>query len=222
MQKLFATWFWRPYLQWYLKRPRAFRYEDLHLTVQPGVFHPAYFFSTKFLLEFLAREKEKLRGKAFLELGAGSGLISLFAAKHGAKVSASDISGAAVENVKANAEANKLDVEAIHSDLFEKISPRTFDYIVINPPYFKKDPANEAEHAWYCGAQLEYFQKLFRQLGAYMNGSGVCLMVLADNCDIAGIKLIASQNGFVLRLREEKKIRWEWNFIYAIEKRSSR
>ena len=50
--------------------------------------HSSYFNSFK---------KLPLHGKIFLELGAGNGLISIYAAKKGAKVTATDINPVAVE-----------------------------------------------------------------------------------------------------------------------------
>jgi release factor glutamine methyltransferase len=44
---------WKPFVTWYLRKPRVFRYRDISVTVQPGVFHPGFFFSTKLLLGFL-------------------------------------------------------------------------------------------------------------------------------------------------------------------------
>jgi hypothetical protein len=42
-----------------------------------------------------------------------------------------------------------------------------FDIIVINPPYYKKDPGSYSDYAWNCGSNGEYFKKLFTQLRGY-------------------------------------------------------
>ena len=42
-------------------------------------------------------------------------------------------------------------------------------------------------------------------------------MVLADNCEIERIKKIAKQNKICFKLVDEKKIKWEKNFIYKLE-----
>ena len=76
-----------PFLQWWFKKyyskPRSFSYQDIDITISPGVFPPQYTFSTKILLKFL--ETLNLQGKTFLELGCGSGIISLYAAKKGGR-----------------------------------------------------------------------------------------------------------------------------------------
>jgi Methyltransferase small domain len=65
----------------------------------------------------------------------------------------------------ANADANGLTVEVILSDLFAAIAGRHFDLVVVNPPFFAKDPDDDAERAWFAGAQLEYFERFFAGLG---------------------------------------------------------
>ncbi|TND09030.1 MAG: rsmC [Bacteroidetes bacterium] len=219
MLRFLVSTFWRPYVTWYLKKPRRYNRAGLSMLVQPGVFHPGFFFSTKFLLTFLEEKKAALKNKTFLELGAGSGLLGLFAGKHGAKVTASDISKTAVENIVANAASNHIAITAVHSDLFDRIDPQTFDFIVINPPYYKKKPATEAEQAWYCGEELEYFQELFSQLGNYMHPASEVYMILSDDCDLEGIRSIASQRQFGMKPETSKRIAWEINTIFRLKEK---
>ncbi len=89
--------------------------------------------STKILLKYI--NQKNVKGKSLLELGAGSGLISLEMSRRGARVTASDISKNAIENIKSNALKNKVLMEVLESDLFDRVGERQFDLIVINPPY---------------------------------------------------------------------------------------
>ena len=147
---------YKPLLVKYLSRTRNFRYRDLALQVPKEVFHPGFFFSSKMLLRFLM--SKPLAGRTLLELGAGSGLISFVAARAGALVTATDINPQAIHFLKINAQANRLAPVIIESDLFEKIPPQRFDFIAINPPYYRKTPTTPADYAWCCGEQGEYFQ----------------------------------------------------------------
>ena len=40
----------------------------------------------------------------------------------------------------------------LQSDLFTSLGGRRFDLVVVNPPYFAKDPVDDAERAWFAGA----------------------------------------------------------------------
>jgi release factor glutamine methyltransferase len=203
-------------VRWYLSKPRSYSYKDIKIIVPAGVFHPGFFFSTKFILEFL--EGQDLENVKLLELGSGSGLVSVFAAKKGARVIASDINTKAVSATHENAKSNEVMVEAICSDMFEEIPLMPFDWVVINPPYYPANPKTEEEHAWYCGAGHEYFKKLFSSLEHYTDEESKILIILSDVCDIPHIVSIASKNNFIL---EEIAQRSVWadgnNYLYWIK-----
>ena len=204
---------WKPYVQWYLKSPRSYRWGDIRITVQPEVFHPGFFFSTALLLRYL--RKLPLLNKKVIEVGSGSGLISLYCAKQGADVCACDINPAAVENTKANAQSNKRNFPVYLSNLFNEVPLSQFDYILVNPPYYKKKPEKPADHAWYCGENLEYFDSLFNQATTYITPKSEMLMVVSDECDIDGIKTTAAKHGWNCIQRVEKLMRWEKNYILS-------
>jgi release factor glutamine methyltransferase len=198
----------------YVQKDRDYGFQGLQLKIFAGVFHPGFFFSSKLLVKWL--QQQNIKGKKILELGAGAGLISLVAAKHGATVTASDISSTSVKNIRLNANLNQLNVTVVQSDLFDAIShTETFDLIIINPPYYPKDPANDYERAWYCGEDHSYFKKLFSQLKT-RNNKEVHYMILADVCDISRIKILAEQNELELQQIYRKKNFWEANFIFRI------
>ena len=147
---------------WYNSRIRTYRYKGIKIHIMPGVFHPGLFFSTKYLLEFSLENISNSEQKNLLELGAGSGLISVVFSKNGMNVSASDINPESIRNVEANAKSNNLRISTYLSDLFDNIPTQPFDMILINPPYYRKAAMNESEMAWYCGEDFEYFNKLFK------------------------------------------------------------
>jgi release factor glutamine methyltransferase len=205
---------YKPILERYLTKPRNYKYDDISLVVQPGVFHPGFFFSTKLFLRFL--KTIDFNGKSVLEIGAGSGLISLYLASTGANVTAIDISSTAIDNIKNNAEINNLKLNILHSDMFSNVPAQKFDAVIIAPPYYKKHPQKEAEHAWYCGENGEYFSKLFSKLGNYIHNHSKTLMILSDDCDIIMIKYIAASNRFSMTAVLEHEKYWEANYIFEI------
>jgi predicted RNA methylase len=122
------------------------RYLSDHLggevTVLPGVFHPIE--AEIRVLPFMKENVDLFAGKRVLEIGSGSGIVSVYAAKLGAKkVVATDINDQAVKTTQLNAE--KFGVNSI---VEARLVPpndmsaysvlkggETFDMIISNPPY---------------------------------------------------------------------------------------
>jgi release factor glutamine methyltransferase len=218
--KYLTTRLYKPLLVKYLSATRTYAYKGIRLVIPPAVFHPGFFFSTRLLLRYVSTLP--LKNKLFLEPGAGSGLISLFAARQGAVVTATDINPVAIQYLERNRYINRLDLNIIHSDLFESIPQQAYDVIAINPPYYKKQPRTAAEYAWYCGEQGEYFQHLFGGLHNYIHAQSVVLMILCDGCDLQMVKDIALQHDFLLNCVQTKKNWIETNYIFKIELRKGK
>lgn len=218
--KIYYSSLVKPILQQKLKRRLSFNWKGLSLEVDPGVFHPGYFFSSTFFAEYLSTLN--LDGKLFCDVGTGSGFLGLVAFRSGAKATCLDISPLAVNNAKANFLKNfplSDRIEILQSDLFDELPSAVFDVIVINPPYFFKDPEGTGSFAWYCGKNGAYFKKLFLQLHNRIHENTLVLMSLADNCEIERIQVIAKENGFVMDLVQRRKIKWEENYIFKIVKK---
>lgn len=214
--KNFASFFLIPLTQWYLRKERKYTYRGTGITVLPGVFHPGMFSSTIFILEYL--ERQNLSQKKLLEIGSGTGLISIRAAKAHAQVTASDLSLIAIKNTAINAKFNNVDINIAHSDLFIRLPKGTFDWIIINPPYYAQDPKNENDLAWYCGKNHEYFEKLFIQLQGYMVLTTQVIIVLTKGCDLEKIFFLGKQAGLKFELIGEKKVFFdEKDFLYRIK-----
>lgn len=203
-------------IRWYLSKKRSYHYQGLFIDITPGVFHPGLFFSTKMLLRFL--EKQSIKDATVLEIGAGTGIISLLAAKMGARITATDISQLAIENIRLNARKNNLPLNIIQSNLFENLPAEQFDWILVNPPYYAKQPMREEEFAWYCGEHHEYFIRFFTSLPSFITSKTNTVMVLSDVCNLPVIFRIGSEHNFEFVKLSEKNI---WvdgkNYIFQIK-----
>lgn len=213
--KQLTTRLYKPLLVKYLSATRMYTYKGIRLVIPPAVFHPGFFFSTRLLLRYIA--SLPLKNKLLLELGAGSGLIALYAARQGAQVTATDINPVAIQSLEMNRHNNHIPLTVIESDLFTNIPQQAFDIIAINPPYYKKQPGTPAEYAWYCGEQGEYFQQLFSGLQPYIHSQTMVLMVLCDGCDLQMIQSMAAANGFTMNCVFTKTNWIETNYIFSIE-----
>lgn len=110
----------------------------LNFEVNPSVLIPRP--ETETLVETVVDDYRERGAVSCLDLCTGSGAIAVAVRKKlpGTVVAASDISPAALEVARRNAEANGVEIEWVLSDLFAGLQGRRFDVIVSNPPYCVK------------------------------------------------------------------------------------
>ena len=77
-----------------------------------------------------------LPGDEILEIGTGTGLVAIAAAKFvdNSSVAASDINRNAIRIARENARASGVDIRLIESDMFTRIPQQRFDIIAAHPP----------------------------------------------------------------------------------------
>lgn len=126
------------------RRPYDISYRGKAIRIFPGVFSPKYDWSGKFAVDCLP----PLKDKSFLEIGAGCGIVSVFAAAGGARlVVAADISPNSARNIRFNFDAHRLpNAHAVQGDLLAAISHK-FDFIFFNAPYYGERPKDWLERA---------------------------------------------------------------------------
>lgn len=108
---------------------------ELKLATHPGVFANGRLDAgTDMLLARLAQEFPKGISGSALDVGCGDGIISLWLARAGAKVSALDVDAFAVETTKRSLALNGLEGEVSIGDMLEGLDD-SFDLIVSNPPF---------------------------------------------------------------------------------------
>ncbi len=165
--------------------------------VSPSVFHPRYFGSSSILGRYVT--SLDLKGKRFLDMGTGSGVIALFAARSGADVVAVDINPAAVECARENAFAAGLLVECRISDLFSNLDGERFDVIAWNPPFFPQEPRTVAEVALYAGKDYAVIVRFARAARSHLKTGGAIVLVLSMDLDIAIVEKMFEAEGFSVR-----------------------
>lgn len=94
-------------------------------------------------LDVVPREK-------ILEVGCGSGVVSIHCAKNSCYVTAVDVNPRAVELARRNAEANGTDIRVLESDVYGNVDG-VFDTIVFNLPYLPVDEEGLLAKAWSGG-----------------------------------------------------------------------
>ncbi|HTL81833.1 MAG TPA: HemK2/MTQ2 family protein methyltransferase [Bacteroidia bacterium] len=212
--KKLSGYTWKPAVKFYLRSARAYAIDSITLQIDPGVFHPGFFFSSKEMYRYL--DTLELKGKKIIEIGCGSGLLSILAAKKGADVSAVDISGKAIRCAEGNFGKNKVQVKLFHSDIFDAVPEGEFDLVIVNPPYFPSDPVSDEDHAWYAGKEFQFFEKLFSQSVTRLRPGAEMLLVLSDECDVNRIFVPATKAGLKYSLVKSRKNFWERILLYKV------
>lgn len=180
--------------------------ETVSLNVPESVYEPRE--DSLLLAAALEKILENKNNKTFLEIGCGSGLLSIIAAKHGYEVLAADINPAAVECTKRNAELNGVKVEPMQSDLFQNIPIKKFDLIVFNPPYLPEEQ-NAENRAWAGGKNLEVIKEFIKNAKRYLNDNGKVLVVISSLSNPENMLKEFADNAFDAKIVAEQKIPWE-------------
>ena len=197
---------------------RSVRAAGFRLAVYPTVFHPKLFLTSEFFARFLATIN--LAGKRVADVGTGSGILALAAARAGATdVIALDINPMAVSAATDNSRANGLGdrVTAVCSDLMSALAPdASFDVIISNPPFFSGEPRDIADRAWVAGPEYRDIKSLFEQAHQRLKPSGKMYVLLSSDSDLHFFgKLIASA-GFRARIATAFSIVIESMIIYEL------
>jgi release factor glutamine methyltransferase len=187
--------------------------DGLTLKVLPTVFHPWFFGSSSIFAEYLVTIG--LEGKRFMDLGTGSGIVGLHAARAGAIVTALDINPKAVECARLNAACAGLALDCRESDLFSAISSERFDVIAWNPPFFPKHINSPGEAAFYAGENYEVIRRFACEAPSYVTSTGRIFLILSRDLDFSIWEDIFAHAGLRLEVREDR--RWGWETMSIIE-----
>lgn len=177
-----------------LVAPRSAEVDGLRLQLPPGVLDPCLFRTGAWFARHVAaatRADERL-----LDLGCGSGVVGMLAARQGAQVTAIDLDPQAVRAARSNGIA-----DARQGDLFAPLRGERFDRICFNPPYLR-GPARGRPYgrALYGGAKLELVARFAVEVRAHLAPGGEVWLAWSDRAPPAG-PLLGER--WALRLAEE-------------------
>jgi len=199
----------------YYSQTRSINFRGLSLTLLPSVFHPKLYLTTETLLDYLLTLD--MAGKAVLELGCGSGAISLYLAKHrDIEMHASDINPHAISGLMENATNLQVKVDTYQSDLFDDIPDIQLDTVIINPPFFDNVIESVDQYAFNTGDDFQYFKKLNSQLLSRKEQLGVIYMILTDKCNLDKILSHFDESHYEITVVKDIKSLGEIHFIYRI------
>ena len=188
-----------------------FRYEGFSIETDEDVYEPSD--DTYLLLDAL--EKIDIDpGFIVLEVGCGTGIVSIALSCWAASVVACDINPHAVDICKKNAVRNKAkNVEVVESDLFSNVSGR-FDLIVFNTPYLPQDSdetvSGEINHAWDGGADgRKVIDKFLSGVSKHLSSSGKVIFLESSLSDYEKSVKYLESAGFKVKIINRLKLHFE-------------
>ncbi len=180
------------------------------IDVLPGVYPPS---DDSYMLADVVNSMD-LRGKKFLEIGSGTGIVAITAAIRGADVTAVDINPHAVECTKRNAEKSGVHIRALQSNLFQNVEGE-FDIIAFNPPYLpgtEDDP--DYDVAWSGGEDgREVIDRFLSQFDAHLKPCGVLLLVQSSLSNPAKTVDVLESYGYRVEIAAEEKFFLETLYV---------
>jgi HemK-related putative methylase len=200
----------------YAKRPlllrRVRRYtlehvEGLPILVGPDVLNPVVFRSGELFARAIASEPfaQPPIGESAprtcspepraLDMGTGSGVCAVFAARRGYRVTAVDINPEAARCARINVLLNRQEnaVEVLEGDLFEPVAGQRFDLILFNPPFYRGEPKSRFDMAWRA---TDVFERFAAGLDGALAPGGRALILLSTDGDAHGMLAALEQNHF--------------------------
>jgi release factor glutamine methyltransferase len=183
-----------------------FRFERVHgapFLVTPSVFNPKLPRTGEF---FAAQIDSRLvhRDAAVLDMGTGSGVCAVFAARYAQRVVAVDINPAAVRCAVINTLLNDLDhkIDVRHGDLFAPVHGERFDLVLFNPPFVREAPRDHRDQAWRSSDVPERFAAA---LGAHLKPGGAALVLLSTFGDCGAFLREFHNRGFEIAVHAERR-----------------
>ena len=142
--------------------------------------------------EFSVQELLKLSGDSFLELGIGSGCVSITMKleRPNLSVDGVDISGQAIQVANLNAKSHLAQTHFFKSNLSQEVS-HSYDLIYSNPPYIRTEDMEILEdevkkyepHIALNGGEdgLDFYKKIIKDTPNYLNKTGYLVLEIGYN-----------------------------------------
>ncbi len=163
--------------------------------------------------ELLVRSIRLREGERVLEIGTGTGVVAIHCAKHGCRVTATDVVEKALELARENIGQNAVDVDLLEGDMFDPVSGR-YDVIIFNPPYLPTAPEDlthsDLDKALDGGPDGTHVTLRFlEQLNDYLTEEGRAYIVVSSLQDMGRIEQEMLTRHLVARKRGSERFDFE-------------
>jgi len=194
-------------------------YKEYCLDIPNNVYLPSE--DTYLLLETIQEDIKNKVIDSFLEIGVGSGYISLGLYNQVNKMKVTDINPCVIDyikDLKQKYDLNKLEV--IKSNLFKNIIER-FDLIIFNPPYVPSElvpKETDIEKLSTDGGSFgrKIILKFLMNLNKYLTENGVCYLLISSFNNPHYVFKQILKNNLNYKVLDEKNIFFEKLIILKI------
>lgn len=150
---------------------------DILISEDPEVYPPSED-SILFIESLDVRDGERI-----LEIGCGSGVVSIHCARNGCVVTSGDINPRAVELTRKNASDNDVRIDVVETDVYSNVEGR-FDTILFNLPYLPVDEEGLLAKSWSGGPDgLGPLPELLQGAPEHLNDGGRVVVVISSLMD---------------------------------------
>ncbi len=214
----------RPLLRRRLGRAVLEHVDGVPLLVLPEVFNGVLFRTGELLARTVAASplaEPRSESSRALDLGTGSGIGAVFAARRGFRVVATDLNPEAVRCARLNALLNRLEdrIEVRQGDLFVPVTGETFDLVLFNPPFFRGTPQDPLDLAWRGEDVLERFAA---ELPEFLSPGGLALVVLSSDGEGESLLAALAAQGFEIQPVAQRDFGNEVVIVHAVHRPPSR
>ena len=163
----------------------------------------------------LAENLEIKKGQSVLEIGTGSGLVSMYASLLTDDVTATDINYNALELAEKNFKLNNIStIKLEFGDLFEPVKDRKFDVILFNTPYLPTDSDDiindDLNYAFDGGLDgRKVIDRFINQVSNHLNDKGIVQIIQSSLSDNDRTLDMFDRDGFVAEIAESEKFFFE-------------
>ncbi len=176
------------------------KYKDIEYNECDEVYPPAE--DTFLLIDNLdVKENDEV-----LEIGVGSGIVSIAASYKAKNVTSVDINPNAIKCTEANIKLNNVtNITTIESDLFENINEK-YDLILFNTPYLpvveeEHDPNDDYAKAWDGGIDgRSVINKFLEEASEYLKTNGKIQLVQSSLSDNEKTLNYLNNNGYTAEI----------------------
>jgi HemK-related putative methylase len=194
---------------------RVERVDGAPFLVIPSVFNPKVlrtgeFFASQIDARLVDSDAE------VLDMGTGSGICAVAAARHARRVVAVDINPEAVRCARINALLNHLEhkIDVKHGDLFAPVLAERFDIVLFNPPFLVGTPRDDRDRAWRSNDVAERFAA---GLGSHLKLGGFALVLLSSFGEAPVFLEAFRQGGFAISVLARRRFVNETLAIFRLE-----